>query len=54
VLVGTLNGRAQSLGPANIAGVLLLIANGMVGRRLTQSQPEPSAATLPDPIASTA
>jgi hypothetical protein len=54
VLVGTLIARAQSLGPAIIAGVVLLIAYGTVGRRLIQSQPQTTSAPLPDPVMSAA
>lgn len=52
VLAGTLIARAQSLGPAILAGVLLLIAYGTVGRRLIQTQAEAGSATVPGPVAS--
>ncbi|MBV9605919.1 MAG: hypothetical protein JO027_12450 [Solirubrobacterales bacterium] len=54
VLAGSLIARAQSLGPAVIAGVLLLTAYGTVGRRLIQSQPQATNAPLADPAASPA
>ena len=54
VLAGSLIARAQSLGPAILAGVVLLIAYGTVGRRLIQSDRHPVAPPLPDPVPSAA
>jgi hypothetical protein len=54
VLAGSLIGRAQSLGPAILAGVLLLIAYGTVGRRLIQGRPQSTSVPLPDPVTSVA
>jgi hypothetical protein len=54
VVAGSLIARAQSLGPAIVAGALPLIAYGTVGRRLIQSQPQTASPPLPDPVASAA
>ena len=54
VIAGYLIGRAPALGPAIVGGVLLVIACGVVGRRLLQTESTATNAPRTNPVATTA